>query len=80
MRRAEIVLTGGNAELVQKALAPETGREIPRTKVSVLKDGERTTLTIEAEDTSALRAALNSYVRWAALASAVDDEVKSNER
>lgn len=80
MRRAEIVLSGGNAELVQRALAPETGRDLPRTKVSVIKEGKKITLRIEAEDTSALRAALNSYLRWAALASAVNYEVKSNER
>lgn len=80
MRKAEIVLSGENAELVEKVLSPESGREIPRTKVSIENRGEKTILVIETEDTSALRAALNSYIRWGALASAINDEVKSNER
>jgi KEOPS complex subunit Pcc1 len=80
MRRAEIVLMGDEADLVRRVLAPESGREIPRTKASVLKDGDKTILKIEAEDTSALRAALNSFVRWGVLATAIDEEVKSNER
>lgn len=80
MRRAEIVLSGEDADLVEKVLAPESGREIPRTRASVVKEGEKTFLRIEAEDTSALRAALNSFVRWGALAIAIGEEVKSNER
>ncbi len=80
MRRAEIVLRGDEADLIERVLAPESGREIPRTKASVLKDGDKTFLRIEAEDTSALRAALNSFVRWGALATAIGEEVKSNER
>ncbi len=80
MRRAEIVLSGDEANLIQKVLAPESGREIPRTKASIQVEGDKTLLRIEAEDTSALRAALNSFVRWGVLATAIGEEVKSNER
>jgi len=80
MRRAEIVLSGDEADLIERVLAPESGREIPRTRASVVKEGDKTFLRIEAEDTSALRAALNSFVRWGALATAIGEEVKSNER
>jgi KEOPS complex subunit Pcc1 len=80
MRRAEIVLSGDEANLVEQVLAPESGRELPRTKASVVREGDKTLLRIEAEDTSALRAALNSFVRWGALASDIGHEVKSNER
>ncbi|MCK4444170.1 MAG: hypothetical protein KAW09_06480 [Thermoplasmata archaeon] len=80
MRRAEIVLRGDEADLIREVLAPESGREIPRTKASVVKEGDKTFLRIEAEDTSALRAALNSFIRWGALATAIGEEVKSNER
>ncbi|MFQ6060395.1 MAG: KEOPS complex subunit Pcc1 [Thermoplasmata archaeon] len=80
MRKAEIILRGENAELLGQVLSPESGREIPRTKVSIESKGEETILRIETENTSALRAALNSYIRWGALASAIGDEVKSNEQ
>jgi KEOPS complex subunit Pcc1 len=79
MRRAEIVLSGDEANLVEQVLAPESGRELPRTNASVVREGDKTLLKIEAEDTSALRAALNSFVRWGALASDIGEEVKSNE-
>jgi tRNA threonylcarbamoyladenosine modification (KEOPS) complex Pcc1 subunit len=58
MRRAEIVLSGDEANLVEQVLAPESGRELPRTNASVVREGDKTLLRIEAEDTSALRAAL----------------------
>ena len=80
MRRAKIVLEGEEARLIEQVLAPESGREIPRTKASVTREGDKTFLHIEAEDTSSLRAALNSFVRWGALASAIEREVMSDER
>ena len=50
---------------ILNALEPET-RISPtsRSKVQVESKGNRLTLTFEARDTSALRAALNSYLRW----------------
>ena len=51
--------------MVFSALAPEAQRPSPgRSKVTLEKDGTSLVLRIEANDTIALRAALNAYLRW----------------
>ncbi len=65
--RAVLTFRGPGATVVRRSLAPEAGREIPRSRVSV-RGGEVAEVVIEAEDVSALRAALNSYLRWAQVA------------
>jgi len=47
------------------ALSPEVQRQIGvRSKVVVSTDAQALVLAVEAEDTVALRAALNAYLRW----------------
>jgi len=76
MRKARIGLEGKEAELIGQALMPEGAREIPRTNVEInVKDGE-VTMDFEAKDTNSLRAAVNSYLRWATIASKIREEVK----
>jgi len=52
-------------KVVLEALKPET-RTPPtrRSKVKIMSEGNSLTLSFEATDTSALRAAINSYLRW----------------
>jgi tRNA threonylcarbamoyladenosine modification (KEOPS) complex Pcc1 subunit len=71
MRRATITLMGPDAKIVYGALGPETGRDVPKARVTMRSVRGRLTLTIDAEDTSALRAAVNSYLRWADVAAQV---------
>ncbi len=55
-------------KILLKALSPETKKPVTsRSKVSI--EGEKKTLVIriEAKDTSALRATMNSYLRWVTL-------------
>jgi len=75
MRRATIVLSGPDAGVVYEALRPEAGRDVPKARVSMRSARNRLTLTIDADDTSALRAAVNSYLRWADVAARVRREV-----
>jgi len=50
---------------IVNALTPEVNRQIGiRSKVTVKTDAQFLVLTIEADDTVALRAALNAYLRW----------------
>lgn len=53
-----------NAVIFAKALEPESRRAIPRTTVKMKVQGDKFILRIDAEDTNALRAAINSYLRW----------------
>ena len=56
-----------------RALAPEATREVPRASARVLRPAPRLLeLAIEARDTGALRAALNTYLGWIALAAATE--------
>lgn len=66
--RAVLTFRGEGADILRASLSPEAGREVPRTRVTVRGDGEIAEVLAEAEDTSALRAALNSYLRWAQVA------------
>jgi len=57
-----------NLEIVLKALKPETkSSPTPRSKVWVERRGNSLILRFEARDTVALRAAMNSYLRWISL-------------
>ncbi len=77
MRRATITLAGPDAKVVYGSLRPEAGRDVPGARASMRLAGNRLTLTIDAEETGALRAAVNSYLRWADIAARVRREVKA---
>jgi len=66
--RAEIAIelsSRRHAEAVYKALKPETMHSIgPRSKVTILLKGKTLQIGVFAKDISALRAAVNSYLRW----------------
>ncbi len=76
MQRATVTLAGPEATVVRQSLRPEAGRDVPKARVRV--SGTRSVLTIaaEADDTGALRAALNSYLRWADVALRASREVR----
>ncbi len=59
-----IELTKPLRKIVYQSLSPELGRTVPRSQVNLSETDSGIQLTISAEDTSALRAALNSYLRW----------------
>lgn len=66
--RALVTIRGDAASVVRRALAPEAGRDVPRARVRISGTGETAEVLVDAEDTSSLRAALNSYLRWAQVA------------
>lgn len=77
MQKATIVLAGPEARIVHASLQPEAGRDVPKAKVALVAARNRLTVTIVAEDTSALRAAVNSYLRWADVALRVHHEASA---
>ncbi len=67
MPRAIIEYTTNDAESVYKALKIEAEREIPRTRINVRVEEKTVKIEIDATDSHALRAAINSYMRWLSL-------------
>ncbi|MBN1677554.1 MAG: hypothetical protein JW880_03360 [Candidatus Thermoplasmatota archaeon] len=61
---AELRLRTESPDVVAGALSPELAERIPRTRVQVESLEGEVVIRIEADDNSALRAALNSYIRW----------------
>lgn len=66
MHRVELSIEIGSekaATAVWKALAPESGIALRGVKVELTLYGDRLGVVIEAEEESALRATLNSFIR-----------------
>ncbi len=64
-------------QAIFEALEPETRTAVTeRSKVKVSKENDVLTLVVEAKDTSALRAALNSYLHWVRLTKDALEAVK----
>jgi tRNA threonylcarbamoyladenosine modification (KEOPS) complex Pcc1 subunit len=58
-----------SAKRIERALAPEAAREVPRSHARLRRPSEREiVLDVEANDTGALRAAVNAYLGWVRLA------------
>lgn len=57
-------ITTPDAPVMLASLQPELGRELPRTRVSATVAGGELVMLIEADDTTSMRAALNSYLGW----------------
>ncbi len=67
-----------HAEIVLCALAPEIGVSVTsRSKVQADREGNRLTLSFETKDTSALRAAINSYLRFIHLAKEITETIEN---
>ncbi|MFQ6128763.1 MAG: KEOPS complex subunit Pcc1 [Thermoplasmata archaeon] len=75
MRSARITLRGPNISLIGKSLLPETSKEIPRARVKLESGKDALDIIIEADDTGALRATVNAYLRWAAVSERIAEEV-----
>lgn len=62
MISAELRIDSADAETILSSLRPETGRELPRTHVETSGSGNTAVISIRSTDTTAMRAALNSYL------------------
>lgn len=62
--RAEIRIEHENPDLIYNALRVEGERNIPRTSVRLELGQKYLKIFIDATDINALRAAINSYMRW----------------
>ncbi|MCX8171424.1 MAG: KEOPS complex subunit Pcc1 [Candidatus Bathyarchaeota archaeon] len=56
------------ADIVDRSVRPETLSTVKyRSRVKVVKEGRDIILIFESKDTTALRAAINSYLSWLTL-------------
>ncbi len=79
MPTAVLRIESGNAGTVVSAIEPETRRDLLRTHTDVgLEDG-RAVIRIEADDTSAMRAALNSYLECIMITEKIDRITKGSK-
>ena len=62
MLSAELRIVSADAETIISSLRPEAGHELPRTHVEISGSDNEAVIRIEANDTTAMRAALNSYL------------------
>jgi KEOPS complex subunit Pcc1 len=62
MLRAVLTIDGEQAAPAVAAISPEAGRELPRTTTEIRRTDQGAEITICASDTSAMRAAVNSYL------------------
>ena len=60
--RATLRITGAAAQAAVPSFSPEAGRELPRTETDIRSEGDEAIISITATDTSAMRAAINSYL------------------
>jgi KEOPS complex subunit Pcc1 len=74
--RAELTIRTRNAGVVLGALSPQMSERVPRTTVEVVAGEGEVTIKVEAEDLASMRAALNSYIRWADVAEETAEEAK----
>lgn len=72
MLRAVIRMDGAAAQAAAESIGPESGRELPRTRTEVSASEDGLTVRIEAEDSSAMRAAINSYLECIAVVQSVE--------
>lgn len=55
-----------HAALLPETMAePARRSEVPKTRAEIAQEGDVLRITLEADDLPALRAAVNSYLRWA---------------
>jgi len=64
------------AEEIAQILQPETAEHTsPRSYEELRTEDGRLVFTVRSEDTVSLRAAMNSYLRWLAMANRITEEL-----
>lgn len=76
MLRATLRMDGTAAKAAADSIRPESGRELPRTRSSVRMEGDVAVIEIDADDASAMRAALNSYLECISVVQSVENIAK----
>ena len=76
MIEAVLRISGPVAEVAVPAISPEAGRELPRTETKIEKTDGEAVITITTTDTTAMRAAINSYLECIRVVEDIDNLTK----
>jgi KEOPS complex subunit Pcc1 len=79
MIEAELRIDGAVAPVTVPAISPEAGRELPRTVTKVEMVGDTAVIRITATDTTAMRAAINSYLECVRVIEDIGNLTKVNQ-
>ncbi len=70
----ELEVQGAVATAVEGALSVEAGGGIPKVDARITRNEEDLRVDLVSEDLPSLRAAVNSFLRWAAMAAEVAED------
>ncbi len=73
----ELEVQGAVATAVEGALSVEAGGGIPKVDARVTRTGEDLRVDLVSEDLPSLRAAVNSFLRWATMAAEVAEDAEA---
>lgn len=73
----ELEVKGAVATAVEGALNVEAGGGIPKVNAQVTRNAEDLRVDLVSEDLPSLRAAVNSFLRWAAMAAEVAEDART---
>lgn len=75
MQKAVLEFQHPRADVIERALRPESEDTISKMSIRISKEGDRVTLDIESQDINGLRAAINSYLRWIDMTIRITDRI-----
>ena len=73
----ELEVRGTVAKAVEGALSVEVGGGIPKVETRMTRTEEDLRVDLVSEDLPSLRAAVNSFLRWAAMAAEVAEDAEA---
>ncbi|MDD2626387.1 MAG: KEOPS complex subunit Pcc1 [Candidatus Methanomethylophilus sp.] len=78
MPTATLRIESADAANIVATVGPEARRDLPRTHVEICLDRDVAVLSVEAADTTAMRAALNSYLECIMITENIDSIAKES--
>ncbi len=79
MHVARLEMQSRFAKEIARTLSLETGGQSPRSSAGLTAEEDRLILRVEGEDTVALRAAMNSYLRWLGMAEKIAKDMSKSQ-
>ena len=79
MLSARLRIDSPDAGAIASSLMPESGRELPRTHVDITCSEGTVLISVDSKDSTAMRAALNSYLGCIRITEDISKITKVNE-